>query len=564
MHNKGLSRRNFFKGAGVALAGAAGAAALSGCAPAASPKSADSDAKGASASAADWLGEAPQFSDSDVKETYDTEVLVVGAGTSGIFAACSAVENGAKCICIEKVGEDAVSDGVRDTLGALNSSQQQADGANPNRFDVINEMVRQANGYGDDRLYAVWADNSGEAIDWYTERLAENDTVFAHEVDDHPNHMRFPTYDVGHSVQWKGPEYSTSYTAGILMEYGKGLGLEVHHDTALQCLIKDETGRVTGAYAKQGNDVVRYNASKGVIMCTGGYASNMDMLEALQPETVKLIGINSAFPGVTGDGIKACLWAGGVMDDCHAGVLFDRAAVEPDATDATNGQLFWMGSQPFLKVNLDGERFTNESGCYDHILHTSLNLKGSTYCTVWDANYAADIERFDTHGCSRLFPHANGTAPVMPLVVIDSMNQDLMDKGYIVESDTIEGLAEKLNIPADAFTKTVARYNELADAGDDPDFGKEAYRLSHMDTPPFRGVRQHGGYFISTLDGVKIDTDMHVIDEHGEAIPGLYAAGDCSGSYFGNSYVNLLSGAAAGRSVTFGRLAGKNAAKDIA
>lgn len=106
----------------------------------------------------------------------------------------------------------------------------------------------------------------------------------------------------------------------------------------------------------------------------------------------------------------------------------------------------------------------------------------------------------------------------------------------------------------------MARYNELADAGEDTDFGKEAFRLSHMATPPFCGVRQHGGYFITTLDGIKIDTNMNVVNAEGEAIEGLYCAGDCSGGYYGNSYVNLLSGDAAGRSVTFGRLAAKNAA----
>jgi hypothetical protein len=242
-------------------------------------------------------------------------------------------------------------------------------------------------------------------------------------------------------------------------------------------------------------------------------------------------------------------------------MIFDRSAIPADATTAEAGQLFWMGSQPFLKVDLDGRRFTSESGCYDHILHTSFNLRDQTYCTVWDANYAEDIKRFETHGCSRLYPHANGTAPVMPLdPVVNGMNQALMEQGYIVESDTIEGLAEKLGIPAEDFAATVKRYNELADAGLDSDYGKEAYRLSHLDTPPYRGVRQHGGYFIATMDGIRINTDMRVVDASGEPIAGLYCAGDCSGGYFGNSYVNLLSGAAAGRSVTFGRRAGKLAA----
>ena len=241
-------------------------------------------------------------------------------------------------------------------------------------------------------------------------------------------------------------------------------------------------------------------------------------------------------------------------------MIFDRGGIKPDAVEATEGALFWMGSQPFLKVDLNGSRFTKESGSYDHILHTSFNLPQQTYCMVWDANYRDYIKRFETHGCSRLYPHANGTAPVMSMEVVDGMNDGLIEKGYIVEADTIEGLAEKLGIPADNFNKTVTRANELSDQGEDVDFGKEPFRLSHLDTPPYRGIRMHGGYLITTLDGIKIDETMRVVDESGEAIPGLYCAGDCSGGYFGESYPNLLSGAAAGRSVTFGRYAGKLAA----
>ena len=135
------------------------------------------------------------------------------------------------------------------------------------------------------------------------------------------------------------------------------------------------------------------------------------------------------------------------------------------------------------------------------------------------------------------------------------------DQGYVVKADTIEELAEKLGLPVENFKATVDRYNELYDKQQDEDFGKEAYRLSEMRTAPFEGVRMSGGYFICTMDGIKIDTNINAVDTNGNPIEGLYVAGDCSGGYFDTSYPNLLAGAAAGRSVTFGRLAGKNAAK---
>ena len=137
----------------------------------------------------------------------------------------------------------------------------------------------------------------------------------------------------------------------------------------------------------------------------------------------------------------------------------------------------------------------------------------------------------------------------------------LIEQGYIVQADTIEELAEKLNIPPQNLKATVDRYNELYDKQKDEDFGKEPFRLSEIRTAPFYGVRQCGGYFICTMDGIKINTDINAIDKEGKPIEGLYVAGDCSGGYFHGSYVNLLAGAAAGRSATFGRLAGRNAAR---
>ena len=250
------------------------------------------------------------------------------------------------------------------------------------------------------------------------------------------------------------------------------------------------------------------------------------------------------------------------MDETHAGMLFDRGGILHDQVGCqTQGVLFWMGSQPFLKVDLEGNRFTNESGCYDHILHDAFNLPGMTYAMVWDSNYKSDLERFDSHGCSRMFPHANGTDPVWPLDLNEGVFMPMYrEQGIVVKADTIEELAEKLGLPADNFKATVDRYNELYDKQADEDFGKEAYRLSQLRTAPFEGLRMSGGYFICTLDGIKIDTNMNAVDTEGKPIEGLYVAGDCSGSYFDASYPNLLAGAAAGRSVTFGRLAGKNAA----
>jgi hypothetical protein len=204
----------------------------------------------------------------------------------------------------------------------------------------------------------------------------------------------------------------------------------------------------------------------------------------------------------------------------------------------------------------------NEYQPYDYILHAASTQPYHTYCTVWDSNFVEDIERFATHGCSRLFDHENGAMPAFPIDYVLYMNDELQNDGYIVQADTIEELAEKLNIPVDTFTATVNRYNELAEEGVDKDFGKESYRLSSMAQAPFYGIRQSGGYLLATMDGIRIDESMRALGTDYKPIQGLYVCGDCSGNYFNGSYPNLLAGCAAGRSATFGRLAGRLAAQE--
>ena len=498
---------------------------------------------------ADWLGEEPEVAESDIKSTVDCEVLVVGAGSSGTFAAAAAAEAGAKTILIEKFGHDMAS-GIRDTLAACGSKQQQEDGDDVAKKDAVRYLCDWSQGYTRRSLAQVWADRSGETMDWFTDVLAESGVSFRHEIDEKRDNDNYKALDVGHSTQYQ--DYDEHLTMDAVLKHAEADGLEVQYEITMVKLEKDGD-RVTGLIAKNADgEYVRYNASKGVILACGGYSGNDTMMNALQPQSVEQTCINYSKPGAKGDGIKACLWAG---------------AIKPDQTGeygkASDGALFWMGSQPFLKVNLNGERFMNEYMPYDLVLHAAASQPYHTYCTVWDSKYAEDCERFATHGCSRLYPHVNGTDPVFPMGYIQMLNADLQEQGYIVEADTIEELAEKLGLPVDTFTATVDRYNELAAKGEDEDFGKEDYRLSTLSEAPFYGVRQAGGYLICTIDGIQIDDNMHAIDHDFKAIPGLYVIGDMSGNYFSGSYPCLMAGAAAGRSATFGRFAGQNAAAGI-
>lgn len=514
---------------------------------------------------ADWLGEEPVVDEADITETVECEVLVVGAGSSGCFAAAAAAEAGADTLLIDRFGHDMAS-GIRDTLAACGSSEQLADGVDVDKQVAARYICDWSQGYARYSLAKLWADRSGETIDWYTNVLAESGISFRHEIDEHQA-SNYQYLDVGHSIQYTD-NYTETLAMDAVLDYAEGHGLTVRYETTMVKLEKDGSGRVTGIIAKNADDsYLRINASKGVILGCGGYSGNEEMMKALQPQSVEQTCVNYSKPGAKGDGIKACLWAGAIMDTTHTAMIFDRGAVKPDYAGepgkASDGMMFWMGSQPFLKVNLKGERFINEYLPYDMVLHAAASQPHHTYCTIWDSKYPEDCEKFATHGCSRLYPHVNGTAPVFPMETVIGMNEDLEEQGYIVQADTVEELAEKLGLPVDTFTATVEHYNELAANGEDTDFGKESYRLSTLTEAPFYGVRQCGGYLICTMDGIQIDDNMHALDTNYQPIPGLYVIGDMSGNYFSHSYPNLMSGAAAGRSATFGRLAGQNAAAGI-
>jgi succinate dehydrogenase/fumarate reductase flavoprotein subunit len=566
---KELDRRSFLKG-GAAMAGAVALASIAGCAPSETPAAIDDvagigDAVSETQATLNWLGNEPQIADADIIETIETEILVVGGGTGGLFAACSAAEENAKVLVIDKYQ----SGGIRDDLGGINTRYQQETGTVIDKQEITLEWQHYAGNRVDAKLHYLWYENSGAVIDWYGDRLAEHDVEIWHEYATEHEKVSYKHFATGHSPAWPmtdaaaatTPENQSLDGTTVLTEYAIGKGVEFRYNTPMVKLVK-EGSRVAGVIAKDGSDYIRINASKGVIVSTGGYAMNRDMLAALQPEAMPLIAFNTAVAGTEGDGIKACIWAGADFDKVHSCMLFDRGAIKPDQVsggDWSDGRLFWLGSQPLLKVNLNSERFTNESGPYDFITHAAADQPQATYCTIWDSNLANDYVRFDTHGCSRMSPYENGAAPNMPLEVVMGMVQGLLEEGYVQQADSIEELAGKLNIPTDTLSKTVERYNELFDQQVDIDFGKEPFRLSSLRTPPYFGVRQNA-MLLCTLDGIRIDTNLNAVDTEGKPIEGLYVIGNDSGGYYANTYPNLMTGHACGRTITFGWLAGKNAA----
>ena len=507
----------------------------------------------------DWLGKAPEIAEKDISNTVTTDILVIGCGTGGMFAVCSAAENSGKVIGIDRF---STGTGIREDLGAIDSRYQKAEGTKIDKFDFIAMATRYAGGHVKQELIRLWADNSGETINWLGDRLEPVGIKLMNEVGDTVE-TRYKDFAIGHSPQKMGKVTLNN----VLDDYAVKKGARFDYNTTMVKLEK-KNGRVTGCIAKNADGkYVRYIAKKGTVVATGGYARNTKMMEALQPWNLRVSSRLGAMPGATGSGIRACLWVGAKMDETHCAMKFDRSALRPDQKAGLetmkkgDAGFFWIGSQPWLKVNADGERFINESGTYENPLDADEYNKGHCHYSLFDSNWVKYTKEFKMHGCSRIWPFANGAEPNhLWSEVQDKMLPGLIKNGYVQKADSIEELAKKLGLPADQLKKTVKRYNELAYKGVDTDFGKEKHRLSPLDKPPFYGAK-NSGWLLCTLDGIVVDKNLNACDESGDPIPGLYVIGNDSGSYFANEYPNLATGMACGRTVTFGRVVGRNLAK---
>lgn len=579
-----LDRRSFLKGGVVAAGAAAFAGALSACAPSAPQETGAADETLATTGEA-WYGSPADPATFDVVDTVDCEVLVCGLGASGITAAAAAAEKGMNVIAIEK---GAGHGSIKSDIGVIGT---RIDTVEVDPLQMLNEHTRYANGWCDPRVTRVWATESGVTFDWISDSIAEFGATpyFEYDVDE-GTHGVWPVYPTDHGFHYTYTEEEQAKAdaavaesgdpaaaQGILPQVGDYMlkkaeewGADLRYETPFVQLAQDENGKVTGAYAKIGDGCVLFNASKGVILATGGYEANPDLLAELNPDAAAIGGVSMTQAGCEGEGIKAGIWAGGMKDEIPTLMTFARAAVAPDAELGYpyQGMTCWIGDQPFLKVNLDGARVCCETAPYDYPLHVAALQPEYKLASIWDSDYQNQIVAFHTIGCSRINMSDTVDAAGVPtgeglsFPACDMMIGAAMEAGIVQQADTIEELAEKLRVDPAGLTATVERYNELAAKGVDGDFGKPAKDLLPLSKPPYFGAF-FGGHVLCTLDGLRIDEHMRVLNTERKPIEGLYAVGNCSGSMYAGSYPELFIGNANGRTITHARHAVMHIAGEV-
>lgn len=578
-----LSRRDFLKGAAIGSA-SIGIVGITGCKPnIVTETSTPEETKQSTNYVFENLTQA-EFDDSTVELDPITkfagevtaDIIVVGAGAAGVPAAITAAEGGSSVVILQKQ-EKAVSQG--NCGSGLIVEESDVEGL----LRYMQHTNSLNNWRSDPELLRAYVMNSGEAVQWIYNRARLSGTNA-----DNPNDKglyaymdtsqdftglwsdrRFSSYDYGTAkvhmyAPWMGPKPNN---VGTIFEYVLqeavvefGGRLKVYYKTPGVQIIK-ENGKVVGVVGKLDDGTyVKFNANKAVILATGDYQNNASMVKRWCPDVSDF---DKKQYQKTGDGHLMAISAGAVMENLgHTKMLHDFDA----------GLMY---EEPFLYVNMKGERFCNEFTGFvymnDIMVHQDFYKGGKNYenpergskgwyCQIYDSEYM-DNEAYDV---------------LIPPTVMEKYMPEISDEdyeaahgsprvgvfSYLIDTwraDTLDELADKIGIEdKQAFLASVKRYNELCEKGVDEDFGKEAKWMNAIKTAPFYGIRRH--LRISALcSGVYTNANGQALDSNKAPIDGLYCVGNLGGQFYGGAdYPFHATGLSLGRCYTFGRLAGKH------
>lgn len=529
-----ISRRSFI--AGGALSGVTATVALmAGC----SPTSSDSGGISSRGESENYR-EAPEpLSESDAKEVIEADVAVVGLGNAGVVAAVTAAEEGAKVVAFQKT-DSTYTFGTG--VAWPNSSALEASGVRNDPWVIVNAIQRGLNeNHGKTVLWRNWVRYGEEVANWWIAKMATNSELGpvsageAEPVDaDNPWNA---TYSATHvslgSLTVEGEPFNSISAYLFENAIEGGADIDARFNTPAVQLLTDDDGRVIGVFGKDEDDeYILCKTSKGVILATGGYSGNDEMRNDYMPMYAT---IPTAQPGQieNGDGILMGSWVGGRIEGAPhcAAIHYDPAVSVPD----------YMGDVvPWLRVNLDGKRFSNEDMGYALMpLQDILQPEGSHF-QVFDSNYAEDSKSM---GQGSLFGDWETLVP------------QAIEAGDIYSGDTLEELGKAMGVPSDVFADEVERYNELCEKGYDEDFGKQQSRLKPVVKAPFYAFKRHAS-LLATLSGLEVNADYQVLDENDHVIEGLYAVGNDSGGMFGGvQYPLNIPGISIGRAMLSGRVA---------
>jgi len=489
--------------------------------------------------------ETPQDPISSIQETISSDVVVVGGGIAGTSAALSAAEQGAKTILLEKTGS---CQGRGFQFAAIGSRLQKRLGIEIDRDEVILNFMKLSLNKPDQRLLRMWAEGSGASMDWLMDMTdVAGIRVVIYQFPPPPlfnnGNEYYPQYLATHHYVVKFGS-GEKVVVNCIMGNALKKGVVIHFKTRAKQLIRRGLGRVTGVIAQNAEGhFIQYNAKKAVVLCTGDYGSNPEMVAKYFPQAATF---KARIPTSTGDGHQMAMRIGAVMErGPHALIMHGSAGP--------------LGATAFLSVNTKGERFQNED--VPGHAYTNAVLQQPDQCAwqVFDSKYADELPYMGI-GLGKVNKATDDSQEALAIQYNWIVDKQTVEKQSL-KANTLEELANMMQVPVTTFKATVARYNELARMRKDLDFGKRADRLTTIDKPPFyAGKDRENTKYNCVLGGLNANDKLQALDRNFEVIPGLFLAGNTLGNFFGYVYPLVVPGISHGMCLHFGRVAGQNAA----
>ncbi len=505
----------------------------------------------------DYMREAGEEKKENV--TLDADVVIVGAGGAGMVAAVTAADAGMKVVVLES--QPAVGGNSVKATGGMNAAKTEFQ--DKNTFDEaagVEKTLKAAENYADNAAITALAAKVKEQWDAYLAKpegyfdsveLFALDTMIGGKGLNNPELVNTLVGNSEAAIAWlstigidlnnvaafggasvkrihrpvnaEGKVVSVgAYTVPLLEEAVKARenNITLMLNTTAVKILKDENGAACGVVAagKSGNAVV-VNA-KAVVLTTGGFGANLDMVVEYKPELAGFMTTNAA--GIQGQGILMAAELGAATVDMNQ--IQIHPTVQADTASLITEGLRGDGA---ILVNAEGKRFIDEVGTRDVVSAAEIAQPGSFSWLVVDQK----------------------------MVDASSVIQGYINRGLMISGDTVEALAAALEIPAEAFAETMKTWNGYVAEKNDPEFGRTSF-ASPLDTAPFYAVKVTAGIH-HTMGGLCIDSQTHVLNADGAVIPGLFAAGEVTGGVHG---ANRLGGNAVADFAVFGRIAGEQAA----
>jgi fumarate reductase flavoprotein subunit len=445
------------------------------------------------------------------KKAETTDVVVIGAGASGMTAAITAHDAGAKVILLEK--QPITGGNSMLAAGGMNAAEtkfQKAKGIKDSVELMYQDTMKGGKNTNDPALVRILAQNSSGSVDWLTSIGADISDV-----------GRMAGASVYRTHRPTGGTAVGAHIANVLRKNAADRKIDVRVNSKVVKIIEDKQGRVTGVEVEGKHSGIYTIKAKAVVLTAGGFSANPEKVAFYRPEFKGMTTSNQ--PGATGDGLELGAKAGGELKDMKEIQIHPTVAAGSRIliTEAVRGN----GA---ILINHEGKRFVNELTTRDKASEAILHQTGKSAYLIFDEAIRKSLKQIDGY-----------------------FHLELVKEGA-----TIKELAAALKMPADTLESSIETYNKAVDAKTDAEFKRPDLPRA-LRTAKYYAIEIKPGVHY-TMGGLKINTDTQVMAKDGKPIAGFYAAGEVTGGVHG---ANRLGGNSISETITFGRIAGANAAK---